>query len=151
MYLSPTHVETAPASQHIWDLPHLLRIARRRFRLMLVLFLAVVAVTAIVTFNTKPTYTGTVQLLIEKPGEGLIEKDRPATDGGLESAAIDTELEVIRSPGVAQAVAHELSLGDDAEFNGALAPPGLKARILSFLPGEKQIVHLFNVGATFYW
>jgi succinoglycan biosynthesis transport protein ExoP len=137
MYLSPAHVDATPAPQNIWDLSHLLRVAKRRLRLMATILLVVIATTAVITFTTKPTYTASAQLLIEKPDESLISKSRPVNDSSVESATIETELEVLRSPEIALAVVRELSLDRDAEFNGALSPPGLKARILSNLPNAK--------------
>src|SRR5687768_6476972 len=98
MYLSPAHVDATPAPQNIWDLSHLLRVAKRRFRLMTTIILVVIAATAVITFTTKPTYTASAQLLIEKPDESLIAKNRPVNDGSVESATIETELEVLRSP-----------------------------------------------------
>jgi capsular exopolysaccharide synthesis family protein len=100
-------------------------------------FLAVIAVTAAVTLTMKPVYTGSVQLMIDKPGAKLLvdEDDKNGqSQGALDASAIETEVEVLRSPAIASAVVRDLQLERDPEFNPALGEPGLLARIRGLIP-----------------
>lgn len=137
MYLTPSGARQPAAHEPILDLGRVMRIARRNLRLMAMVFLAVIAATAAVTLTTTPVYTGSVQLMIDKPGSKLLTEDdtkNPWNQGALDASAVETEVEVLRSPGIAAAVVSDLQLDRDPEFNPALSPPGLLARARAFLP-----------------
>jgi capsular exopolysaccharide synthesis family protein len=138
MYLNPNAArQPAAAAEPLLDLPRIMRIARRHLRLMAVIFLGILAAAAAATLSMRPVYTASAQLMIDKPAEKLLSKD---DDGGgalaqstLDSSIIETEVEVLRSPALAESVVRDLQLDRDPEFNPALAPPGPLARAKGFV------------------
>ena len=129
--------QTAAVPEPMLDPGRIMRIARRNLRLMIGVFLVVIAATAAVTLTMRPVYTGSVQLMIDKPGAGpLVEGDDKNTlsQGALDASSIETEVEMLRSPAIAAAVVRDLQLDRDPEFNPDLSPPSLIARLRSLLP-----------------
>lgn len=136
-----SNVIPASAPEPMLDLSRIMRIARRNLRLMAVVFLAVVAATAAVTLRMKPVYTGSVQLMIDKPGSGLLvegEDKSHLSQGALDASSIETEVEMLRSPAVAAAVVRDLKLQKDPEFNPDLGSPGLLARLRGLIPSPRR-------------
>lgn len=94
----------------------------RRFWAMAAVAFLVFATTVMFTHQLTPLYTASAKVMI----------DPEQVDVGLEglvpgltsrSEAIDTEVEVMQSPALAQRVALQLELVDDPEFNPALRDP----------------------------
>jgi len=130
VYLTPNLGKPSVAPEQAFDLPRLIRIGRRRLRLMATVFLVIVAAAAAITLSMRPIYTANVHLMIDKPSEELLSRETTAANEGvLDASMVETEVEVLRSPGLAAAVVKELHLDHDPEFNTALAPPNLKARV----------------------
>ena len=150
MYLTPNAARQPAAAEPILDLARVLRMGRRHLRLMAGVFLGILAVTAAVTMTTKPVYTGSVQLMMDKPGAKLLTEDdnkNSLSQGALDASAVETEVEMLRSPALAETVVRNLQLDRDPEFNPALGPPSLLSRVRDFIssPGltdrsaEKQL------------
>lgn len=76
-----------------------------------------------------PIYTATSVVMLDTRKSQVV--DLQGVMGGLtgESDELNTEVEVLRSRGLAEKVVDELDLLSDPEFNTALAPPSIKARI----------------------
>ena len=109
---------------------------RRHLRLMAAVFLVVLAATAAFTMAARPTYTASVQLMVDKPGQKLLATDSdPAasSERALDNGTVETEVEVLRSPALAASVVRDLHLERDREFNPALARPTLLARARSLV------------------
>lgn len=136
MYLTPTPERAPIEADHGFNLPHLVRILRRHMRLMAVIFLATVAAAAGITISMRPVYTADAHLMIDKPGERLLPKDnnQENTNTVIDTGAIESEVQVLRSPALAEAVVRDLRLDHDPEFNPAPHKPGLIARLRSALP-----------------
>lgn len=82
-----------------------------------VVFLLVVLVLTRLT----PVYSASGSLLIEKRRENLAQAQQgPQSMLPPDTSAIDTEVEVVRSRGLAEAVVRKLKLYQDPEFNTAL-------------------------------
>lgn len=94
-----------------------------RFRRRLPVFLAVVAVVmmgvAAFTFTQRPGYTATASVLIE-PRKASIIANPVQNDVSPESAAIDTEVQVLSSRAIAENVVERLKLDQDPAFSWAL-------------------------------
>lgn len=131
MFLTTTPQQAqVPEAEPSFDLPHLVRIARRHFRLMAVIFLLTLAAAAAITLSMKPVYTANLHLMIDKPGEELLQRDNAADrDRVIDAGIVESEVEVLRSPAVAERVARDLRLDQDPEFNPALARPSFRARL----------------------
>lgn len=136
MYLLPNAARPTAAPEQFVDLPRVTRIARRHLRLMAIVFLSIVAATAAATLMTRPTYTAGVQLMIDKPNGRLLSRDDNASASSqfaLDASIVETEVEVLRSPAVAEAVVRELQLDRDPEFNSALGRPSPLDRLRGFV------------------
>src|SRR5688500_450487 len=121
MYLT-TNIAPQPSSpEQILDLHRILRIGRRHFRLMAIIFLITLALTAAMTLRAKPVYTASLQLMIDKPSSQPLARNetQALSQSALDASTIETEVEVLHSPGLAEAVARELRLDRDPEFNPA--------------------------------
>jgi capsular exopolysaccharide synthesis family protein len=135
MYLTPTPERPATEAEPRFNLPHLVRIGRRHFRLMAIIFLLILGASAAITMRMTPVYTADAHLMIDKPGEQLLRKDddSPQTMVALDTGTVESEVQVLRSPALAEAVVRDLRLDKDPEFNGALTKPSLLTRAKAWL------------------
>ncbi len=87
-----------------------------------------------------PTYQSTAVVILQTKQDSVI--DLQAVAGGFsgDSTEVNTEVEVLRSRGLAGKVVDRLNLIEDPEFNGQLREPSmvkaLIARIRSFVPSR---------------
>lgn len=82
----------------------------------------VVFVLVLVFFATRtPTYTAAGSVVVDPKGQNLAAAQQQA--GGLppDTSAVDTQVEILRSPALAEAVVRKLKLWNDPEFNPAMA------------------------------
>jgi succinoglycan biosynthesis transport protein ExoP len=100
----------------------LLGIVLQRLWPALAVAAAVAALVLAYLMTRPPTYIATGSLLIEPQRENLAAKTEPV-DPGMppDTSAIDTQVEVLKSPAIAQAVTQRLGLYKDREFNPRLA------------------------------
>jgi exopolysaccharide transport family protein len=112
------------------DLRQLWRIFRRRLPVFLGVALAVFALTVIATMQMTPLYTASSSVIIEPRRTQVIDLESVLTGVGSDAQALDTEVQLIQSRSLAQAVINNLDLTTDPEFNGRLREPsGLGAVI----------------------
>ncbi|HEY3695995.1 polysaccharide biosynthesis tyrosine autokinase [Phenylobacterium sp.] len=138
MHVTPNLGKTPAPAERAFNLPQLIRMARRRLRLMSAVFLLIVAMAAAVTMSMRPTFTADVHLMIDKPSQELLARETPtAADTVLDASVVETEVEVLRSTALAESVIAKLGLDRDPEFNSALAPPDLKTRLRQSLSRVK--------------
>jgi len=124
------------------DLRNLLSAFRRRLKLFIAVVAAVVLLAILLTAKQTPTYQAVATVAINTR-EAQVTPDgnssvlAPLPDS---SSAVDTEVQVISSRGLAQRVADDLKLQDDPDFNPVLAMqqaaanPGLIDRLLHRKP-----------------
>jgi capsular exopolysaccharide synthesis family protein len=98
-----------------------------------VVFVLVMAAFALKT----PTYSAMGSVVIDPSHENLAQANQQQ-QGGLppDTSAVDTEVEVLRSPALAEAVVKRLKLYNDPEFNGAMRP-----RLFGLAPAAQPIVN----------
>jgi capsular exopolysaccharide synthesis family protein len=100
---------------------------------------AVTLVVLAIIWRMTPTYLATGSLLIEPKRENLAKTSGPSQfDNPPDTSAIDTQVEVLNSPAIAEGVAQQLRLYSDREFNPALKGGTPAATPLS--PGQKTQV-----------
>lgn len=111
------------------DIRQLINVLRRRLSVIVGSVLLTTGITLLVVFQLTPLYTASSLILIDPREQQVV--DIEAVMSGLppDSAAIDSEVEVLRSRTLAARVVAELELVDDPEFNGALVEPGLLASL----------------------
>ncbi len=83
-----------------------------------------------------PKYRATSVILLEASGEQLLDLGAVLPSLGTDSEAINTEVEVLKSRRLLERVVTTANLIKDPEFNGALRPLGLKAKVKNFLTGK---------------
>jgi succinoglycan biosynthesis transport protein ExoP len=110
--------------------------ALRRHRLPLAACIVLVPLLALVALHQViPLYTAHGTVFYEDRGyaarelQGVLRVD-PMTD-----AVMASQAEIVRGLSIAQRIADRLGLYDDPEFNAALRPPGLIARLIEWLHG----------------
>ncbi|MBI1340911.1 AAA family ATPase [bacterium] len=114
---------------------------KRRLGLIVSVFLMAFTAVAVITFQMKPVYTAAATVLIQAREQGQL--DIGSIMAGLppDSAAVDTEVQVIQSNGLLEKVVRKLDLTTNPEFNPFLAEPSRIQRTI----GE---VRAFITGLT---
>jgi polysaccharide biosynthesis transport protein len=119
-YLAPHSEITrhADSGSSLIDIEELIAATRRQ--LMIILCFTALGATLGVAYlmTAVPQYTATVDVLIDFPKNQ--DRSSPSfVDGPLDTAAVDSQVEVIKSDNVAFSVVKALALDTDPEFSGA--------------------------------
>jgi capsular exopolysaccharide synthesis family protein len=116
------------------DLRELIGTVLRRAWLAIGVGVVLFAVVVAVVMNITPKYTAIGSVLIDPHRQNLTQAE-PRQEGlPPDTSAVDTQVEVLRSPALAEAVVREMRLYNDPEFNGALkGKPGAIANPDSWL------------------
>ena len=108
---------------------------RRHARLFSGVSLAVAATVAALTLSQPPGFTASATLLIndQAPDAANLNTITPAEAQAqatqTNSAAVDTEVEILKSRSLATRVVDRLNLIADPDFNGSLRPPSFAGKI----------------------
>jgi capsular exopolysaccharide synthesis family protein len=116
-YSYPTEEREGGAFDKFWAA------LRRRFWLIAGVFLAVLAVGAGVTALQTPQYSATALLMINLNPDQVVSEKQSLSNTRNASGAVDSEIEVLKSPALAARLASELKLDRDPEWNSALGKP----------------------------
>ncbi|MDX2236165.1 MAG: AAA family ATPase [Hyphomonadaceae bacterium] len=103
---------------------------RRRAGVGFAAFVVLAAAAAAYFLMQPPRYTATALVLINPQAERVLSADQALVEGSPTSAVVDSELEVMRSPALAQRLVQHLKLAEDPRWNPALRPPSLRERVL---------------------
>lgn len=105
---------------------------RRRFGIIAFSLLASAALGAGYLYAAHPVYTGRALLIIDAP-KVQVYQAQSAQDGPVNSATVDTQIQIIESDDIALSVIKELKLDQDPEFLGDHGGLGasIKARVMS--------------------
>ena len=99
------------------DLRRFWMIIRRRWLLLCVAMLTAIVVSATAYFSAEPRYVATAQVALERTAERVINVDSVVPTVDPDSAAVDTEVQVLRSPELIGRVVDRLQLDRDPMFN----------------------------------
>ncbi|MBJ7498457.1 MAG: polysaccharide biosynthesis tyrosine autokinase [Sphingopyxis sp.] len=101
------------------DLRHIGAVLRRRWMVLLAAMLAAIVIAAAAWLVAEPRYLATAQVALERTAERVINVDSvvPTTDP--DSAAVDTEVQALRSPELIGRVVDRLKLAANPAFNEA--------------------------------
>lgn len=92
---------------------------RRQFPVITFIFLLVLALAALYIFTTPPRYTGEAVLLIDTHKLNLFQQQNPlSVDLPIDTAMVDSQVEILKSENIALSVIKDLHLTDDQEFVG---------------------------------
>jgi exopolysaccharide transport family protein len=128
-HASPPPLASEPA-RRAFDPHRLLAMLRRRLLLIVGVTVIVLAGSVIYTFQKTPLYTATAQVMIDTHRQHVIDTGSVVSSLPPDSAAIDTEVEILRSRSLAEMVVRDLDLDKDPDFNPTLARPGFLQRLL---------------------
>lgn len=138
------HRTSQDPGEELLDLRGLIETFRRRIGLFFAVAALVLLTVVLITLQTTPLYTASSSVMIEnRESPGI---DFEAVMSGLppDSAVVDTEVEIIESRSLAEAVVRSLNLTSVPEFNRELEDPGIfggivdraKSFIKGLMPGE---------------
>jgi succinoglycan biosynthesis transport protein ExoP len=137
---------------------------RRQFRIIALVTSAVLALVGLYLFTAAPSYTADATMVIDTRKLQMFQQ-QPTSSGDLsiDSATVDSQVEILKSENVILAVIRKLHLADDPEFTGGAggsifsAAIGLVRRAVSLLGGgeppssfemERQAVETFEKQLT---
>ena len=110
--------ENNPENDLEFDLSHYLDLFLRRRWVVLSLFISVVVVAALITFNTRPVFEAQSLLIIEKErGNNIIYQSGPTVERGNDDY-YQTQYKLLKSEAVLKAVYTRLNLEKTPEFAG---------------------------------
>jgi succinoglycan biosynthesis transport protein ExoP len=106
-------------------------LARRRFGIIVLIFSLSVVCGAVYLYITPPKFWAQGALLIDTKKSQLFQQQAAASDIEMDSGAVDSQIEVLRSENIATAVIKDLHLTTEPEFVGS--KPGILRTILGYL------------------
>jgi succinoglycan biosynthesis transport protein ExoP len=104
---------------------------RRQFSVIVFVALFTLALGAVYLFTAPPRYTGQAVLVIDTHNSKLFQAESPFGDLPMDSATVDTQIEIIKSQNIALSVIKDLHLTEDPEFISPRA--GFLATIIGFV------------------
>lgn len=107
------------------DLEQVLRTLWRRRDVLLAGVVGSAALALLVVFQVPPLYTATSLLMLDARAPLVMEAAEVVPALGVDSPMVHSEVEVLRSRALAEAVVDAEDLAADPEFNPALTPPAL--------------------------
>ena len=136
------------------DLRRLLSVLRRRLRLFLLIAATVMAAAVALTLLTPPQYRATAEVMLSRRAEKVTGADAVLTAAPPDSTAVDTEVEILRSPQLAARVVQTLRLDRDPEFNKAAAasvgaPPLAGAKLEPVVNAVRKKLSISRSGLTY--
>lgn len=112
------------------DLRGLRLVLLRRLPLLLTVFVLVAGVVFAIGLLQPRMYLATASIMINPAREQIVDPEQSIRSQTPNSAAVDSEMEVLRASWLARRVVEMLKLETDADWNGA-SQPGLLGQILS--------------------
>jgi capsular exopolysaccharide synthesis family protein len=113
-YTYPVDERQEGALDRVWSA------LKRRFGLMAAVFIGVLAIGAGVTMMQTPQYSATALLMINLNPDQVVSEKQSLSSTRAPAAAVDSEIEVLKSPALAARLASELRLDKDPKWNSDL-------------------------------
>lgn len=107
---------------------------RRKWGIILPTLVATL-LTFILLMLVTPRYSATTEVMLETSQQQVVNIQAVLTDSLPDQEAVDSQVEVFRSRGVAEKVISELNLDGDPEFNPTLVPDGWLASAAQSIRG----------------
>ena len=102
----------------------------RQFPVILIVLLLSLALGGLYLITATPRFTGHAVLLIDTHKTQVFQVQAPLGDLPIDSATVDTQIEILKSENIATTVVKDLHLNEDPEF---ISPkPGLIDRLVGF-------------------
>lgn len=106
-----------------FDIRAVLRTLRKRLGLILGVTFGITALVLIAVFQLTPLYTAQTLVLLDRQQMQIVDMAEVMSGVPGDSAAVDSEVEILRSKALARRVVDDQKLIDDPEFNSALQQP----------------------------
>ena len=129
----PSYREPESAAPEATSIPELIEsvigLIRRRILIILFTFLAVTAAGEAIVFKIiKPKFVATATMFIDNRKYQMFEHQTMVGDTSIDSYAMESQIEILKSENIALTVIRKLRLADDAEFGNP--QPGLLRTLL---------------------
>jgi len=105
----------------------------RQYAVIVFVFVLVLALGAVYIFTAPAKYTGHAVLVIDTHKNQNFQQQSPLGDLPIDSATVDTQIEILKSENIATSVIKDLHLTEDPEFTSPYA--GLVGTIFNFVTG----------------
>jgi succinoglycan biosynthesis transport protein ExoP len=131
-------IPSAPSGERITiDLRQISSVLRRRWRSFAVAAVIIMAADAAITILPAPQYTATAEVMLNRRNTKITNNDNVLSALPADSQAVDTEVQILKSPQLSHRVVASLRLDQDPEFN-----PNATARASAPLSGKplEQVV-----------
>ena len=128
--------QSVPAdSEDVIDLRELITVFRRRFWSFLAAGFLTFVAAVVFTLQATPLYTSTASVVLNLRESQVVDIESVLSGMPPDSAAVDTEVEVLRSRALAEAVVDRLNLTEVPEFNGRLREPTMMETVIGGVTG----------------
>lgn len=108
-------VEDPPAQ----TLASYIDIVRRQFPAMIAMLSGCIIVAMLYLFTAAPNFTSTASMVIDTRKVQLFQQQSLLGDVAVDSATVETQVEILKSENISLAVIRDLHLSDDPEFVGS--------------------------------
>jgi succinoglycan biosynthesis transport protein ExoP len=130
-----TEVDGSPSE----TLTSYLDIIRRQFPTMIAIVSACVILALLYLFTTAPQFTSTAAMVIDTRKVQLFQQQSVLGDIAIDSATVETQVEILKSENISLAVIRDLHLTEDPEFTGGGG--GLLGAIVGSMTGLFSTSH----------
>ncbi|PZR32244.1 GumC family protein [Caulobacter segnis] len=117
----------------VLDLQRHIATFRRHFWLMAGVGAVVFVLLAGFLLQRPASYTATAEILLDSRKQNMLDVKQVGPGAAVDTSAVDTEVEVLKSRQLADTVITEKRLDLDPEFNGAIGKPSTKQSMLEKL------------------
>lgn len=124
-------VEPERSGEAASTLRDVLAILQRRHRLVLAAFATSAALVIAVAILQPRLYTATATIMINPRQEQVLDRDQVLNESEPNAALVESELEVLRSPQLAERLVLALNLDDEPSWNEQLRSPSLVSQVRS--------------------
>ena len=115
-----------------------LNIVRRQFVPIAFVTVLTMTLSVIYLFVTPPTFKAEALLLIERGKVQFFQQQQLFLDSPVDAAAIESQIQILKSENVARAVIKNLGLADDPEFGKPSETTGLLNSVLKFIHASRR-------------
>ncbi|MCK1616117.1 polysaccharide biosynthesis tyrosine autokinase [Bradyrhizobium sp. 159] len=122
-------VESSPAQ----TLTSYVDIIKRQFPTMVAIVSACVILALLYLFTAAPQFTSTASMVIDTRKVQLFQQQSVLGDIAVDSASVETQVEILKSENISLAVIRDLHLIEDPEFSGSGG--GVLGSVLGFVGG----------------
>ena len=112
-----------------------LAFVRRQFPIFVFIFACAIALGLVYLFTTPANFTSHAMLLIDSSKVRMLQQDAPLGDIPIDTAQVETQVEILKSENIGLSVIKDLKLIDDSELTGAGG--GLVGSILGLFASPK--------------